>query len=31
MDAMTGLAAMQEWLQSATDESEVIHHSEVHV
>jgi hypothetical protein len=31
MDAIMGLKAMQEWMQSAAVESEVIHHAEVHV
>jgi hypothetical protein len=31
MDAVSGLDAMQEWIQSAATESEVIHHAEVHV
>ena len=30
MDAVMGLDAMQEWILSAANESEVIHHSEVH-
>lgn len=31
MDAIMALKAMQEWMQSAAVESEVIHHAEVHV
>lgn len=31
MDAIMGLGAMQEWIQSAAIESEVIHHAEVRV
>lgn len=30
MDAIMGLDAMQEWMLSAANESEVIHHAEVH-
>jgi hypothetical protein len=30
-DAIMGLDAMQEWIQSAASESEVIHQAEVHV
>ncbi len=30
-DAIMGLDAMQEWIQSAADESEVIHQAEVHI
>jgi len=31
MDAIAGMDAMQEWIRSAANESEVIHHAEVHV